>query len=65
LEGKPKVRTWVKLKKHMDKRFWAATYDDVAVEGLSQNSNKDKKLETKGEYKQGKNQGKGHVRGCL
>ena len=26
LEGKPKVKIWVKLKKHMDKRFLPATY---------------------------------------
>jgi len=26
LEGKPKVKTWVKLKKHMDKRFFPAAY---------------------------------------
>ena len=25
LEGKPKVKTWVKLKRHMDKRFLPAT----------------------------------------
>ena len=26
LEGKPKVKTWVKLKKHMDRTFLRAAY---------------------------------------
>jgi len=26
MEGKSKIKTWVKLKKHMDKRFLPATY---------------------------------------
>jgi len=28
LEGKPKVTTWVKLKKHLDRRFLPATYKE-------------------------------------
>jgi len=43
LEGKPLVKTWVKLKKHMDRRFLPATYKQelyLKVTSLHQGSMK-------------------------
>ena len=43
MEGKPKIKSWVKLKKHMDKRFLPATYKQqlyLKVTSLQQGSMK-------------------------